>query len=52
MNIFGHIHEKCKVKRFGLNVGVDAHHFYPVAKEEVEFYLYAILHYYDSEVFM
>jgi calcineurin-like phosphoesterase family protein len=52
MNLFGHIHEKCKVKRFGLNVGVDAHHFYPVSKEEVDFYLYAIIHYYDNEVFM
>jgi calcineurin-like phosphoesterase family protein len=51
MNLFGHIHEKCKVKRFGLNVGIDGHHFYPVSQEEVEFYLYAILHYYDSEVF-
>ena len=44
MNLFGHIHEKAKVKRCGLNVGVDGHHFYPVSQEEVEFYLYAILH--------
>lgn len=51
MNLFGHIHEKCKIKRCGLNVGVDAHHFYPVSQEEVEFYLYSILHYYDKDVF-
>lgn len=51
MNIFGHIHEKCKIKRFGLNVGVDGHHYYPVSQEEVDFYLYAILHHYDEDVF-
>lgn len=52
MNLFGHIHEKGKIKSFGLNIGIDGHHFYPVSKEEVDFYLYAILHYYDNEVFM
>ena len=51
MNLFGHIHDKCKVKRCGLNVGVDCHHYYPVSQEEVEFYLNAILHHYDNEVF-
>jgi calcineurin-like phosphoesterase family protein len=51
MNLFGHIHEKCKIKRCGLNVGIDGHHFYPVSQEEVDFYLYAILHHYDKEVF-
>lgn len=51
MNLFGHIHEKGKIKRCGLNVGVDCNHFYPVSSDEVEFYLYAILHYYDDEVF-
>lgn len=51
MNIFGHIHEKCKIKRFGVNVGVDGHHYYPMSQEEVEFYLYAILHHYDDDVF-
>ena len=52
MNLFGHIHEKCKIKRFGLNVGVDGHHYYPLSMEEVEFYLTAILKYYNEEVFM
>lgn len=51
MNAFGHIHEKGKIKRFGVNVGVDGHHYYPMASEEVDFYLYAILHYYDEDVF-
>jgi calcineurin-like phosphoesterase family protein len=52
MNLFGHIHEKQKVKTFGLNCGVDTNHFYPVSQEEIEFYIYAILHYYDEDVFI
>lgn len=52
MNIFGHIHEKAKVKRFGINCGVDSHHYYPMSLGEIEFYLYAILHHYDENVFM
>lgn len=52
MNLFGHIHEKAKVKPYGLNVGIDCHHYYPFSTEEVEFYLMAILDYYDKNVFM
>ena len=52
MNFFGHIHDKCKVKQFGLNVGIDCHHYYPVSQDEVDFYLNAILHHYDDEVFI
>ncbi len=52
MNLFGHIHEKSKIKRFGLNVGIDCHHYYPVSQGDVAFYLYAIFHYYDENVFM
>ena len=52
MNLFGHIHEKGKIKRFGLNVGIDCHHYYPVSQEDVAFYLAAILHHYDDNVFM
>lgn len=52
MNLFGHIHEKAKVKPYGLNVGVDCHHYYPFSTEEVEFYLMAILDHYDKNVFM
>lgn len=51
MNLFGHIHEKCKIKRFGVNVGIDNHHYYPMSIEEVVFYLYAIIRYYDEDVF-
>ena len=52
MNLFGHIHEKQKIKRFGINVGVDCNHFYPMSSVEVEFYINAILHHYDENVFM
>jgi calcineurin-like phosphoesterase family protein len=52
MNLFGHIHEKAKVKRFGLNVGIDCNHYYPISSVEVVFYLKAILHHYDENVFM
>lgn len=52
MNLFGHIHEKAKVKPYGLNVGIDCHHYYPFSIEEVEFYLMAILDHYDKNVFM
>lgn len=50
--LFGHIHGRQFVKEFGIDVGVDAHHFYPLTAEDVEFYLNAIAKgYYDEEVF-
>ena len=52
LNLFGHIHEKRKVTRYGLNVGVDGNFFFPYSSKDVEFYLNAILHHYDDEVFI
>lgn len=50
--LFGHIHGRQFVKKFGIDVGVDANHFYPMTAEDVEFYLNAIAKgYYDEEVF-
>lgn len=49
--LFGHIHEKQKVKRNGLNVGVDVHNFTPVSTETVEFYRNAIENIYDDNCF-
>ena len=49
--LFGHIHEKQKVKRNGLNVGVDVHNFTPVNVETTEFYRKAIKDIYDDNVF-
>ena len=50
-NLFGHVHGLSKVKRFGLNVGVDAHHFFPVSRMEVMWYKNANKNHYDEEVF-
>ena len=50
-NLFGHIHGRQLVKRYGLDVGVDGHHFYPVSIKDVEFYKTAIEKYYDDNVF-
>ena len=52
IHLFGHIHEKQLVKRFGLNVGVDCHAFKPVDLDTVLFYDNAIKNFYDEEVFM
>ncbi len=51
-NLFGHVHEKCKCKRFGLNVGTDCFNFKPATLAEVEFYKDAILNHYDENVFV
>ena len=50
-NLFGHIHGKQLVKKFGLDVGVDGHHFMPIDESVVEFYYNAITKYYDNNVF-
>jgi calcineurin-like phosphoesterase family protein len=50
--LFGHIHGRQKIKKFGLDVGVDANNFTPVSEEEVKFYKTAIEKYYDNEVFI
>lgn len=51
-NLFGHIHGRQMIKRFGLDVGVDVHGFAPMSAEEVEFFLNALEKgYYDAEVF-
>lgn len=50
--LFGHIHEKQKVKINGLNVGVDVHNFAPVSEETVEFYRNAIENIYDDNCFL
>jgi calcineurin-like phosphoesterase family protein len=51
MNLFGHIHEKCKIKKYGLNVGVDCNHYYPISIYDIAFYFNAILNHYDENVF-
>lgn len=50
--LYGHIHEKGKVKRNGFNIGCDANNFTPVDVDTVKFYMNAILNYYDENVFV
>jgi calcineurin-like phosphoesterase family protein len=50
--LYGHIHKLQMVKRNGLNVGVDCHHFKPLALADVIFYKQAVLHGYDENVFI
>ena len=52
IHLFGHIHEKQMIKRFGLNVGVDCHNFKPIDLNTVLFYDNALKNFYDEEVFM
>lgn len=50
--LFGHIHGRQKIKKFGIDVGTDAHNFTPIGLGDVRFYLEAIRKgYYDEEVF-
>jgi len=50
-NLFGHIHGRQIIKRYGLDVGIDAHHFYPIDLDTVLFYKTAIEKFYDNNVF-
>lgn len=50
-NCFGHIHSTVKIKKFGLNVGADIHHFYPVSIKLVEQIKDHLVEWYDDEVF-
>lgn len=52
INLFGHIHKLCMVKKFGLNVGADCHNFTPIDLDTVLFYIHAIKEYYSNDVFM
>ena len=52
INLFGHVHKLCMIKRFGINVGTDCHNFTPIDFDTVLFYAGGIREYYDFEVFM
>lgn len=48
----GHIHEKWKIKKDMINVGVDSNHFYPLSLDDILFYKNGIENHYDNEVFV
>lgn len=50
-NLFGHIHNLCMVKRFGLNVGIDCHEYKPINEETIRFYENAIKNHYNINIF-
>lgn len=50
-NLFGHVHQLCMVKKYGLNVGTDCHFFKPIDIDTVLFYKNAIQNHYDFNVF-
>ena len=50
--LFGHIHGRQFIKRFGIDVGVDANNYTPISLKDVIFYINAIHQgYYDDSVF-
>jgi calcineurin-like phosphoesterase family protein len=51
-NLTGHIHSAWKYQLNMLNVGVDVHHYLPMAETEVPFYLKAISEFYDQDVWV
>lgn len=50
-NLYGHIHGRQMIRHYGMDVGVDCHHFRPVSFDDVLFYKEAIEKHYDNEVF-
>lgn len=50
-NLVGHIHATWKMQLNSLNVGVDVHHFRPLAIERIPFFV-AALDYYDEDVWV
>lgn len=50
-NLFGHVHNLCMIKDFGLNVGTDNFGFKPATLDDVLFYKNAIKNYYDQNVY-
>lgn len=51
-NLVGHIHDRWKVQKNMLNVGVDVHHFQPVPADRIGFYFRAICEFYDADVWV
>jgi calcineurin-like phosphoesterase family protein len=49
-NLVGHVHGAFKFQLNMLNVGVDVHHFSPVAFNQIPFFFKAISEFYDEDV--
>lgn len=51
INLFGHVHKLCLVKKYGVNVGMDCHNFTPISMDTILHYHNSIFNYYDGNVF-
>lgn len=51
-NLFGHLHNLILLKEFGVNVGVDCHHFMPINFERIELYIRLRDNAYKGELFI
>ena len=50
--LFGHIHGRQKIKKFGIDVGIDANNYFPISENDINFYKKAIDEkLYDEQVF-
>ena len=50
--LFGHIHGRQKIKKFGIDVGIDANNYFPMSESDIFFYKKAINEgFYDEQVF-
>ena len=50
--LFGHIHGRQKIKKFGIDVGVDANNYFPITESDIIFFKKAINEgFYDEQVF-
>lgn len=38
LNLFGHVHSCCQIKKYGLNVGVDCHYFKLLSEADVKMF--------------
>ncbi|MFA6860474.1 MAG: hypothetical protein WCR30_03715 [Clostridia bacterium] len=50
-NFFGHLHNFCLVKKFGINVGTDNYFFKPASEEELLIYKNSIQNHFDNNFF-
>ena len=50
-NLFGHLHNLILLKEWGVNVGVDCHHYRPINLERIELYIRLRDNAYKGELF-
>ena len=51
-NLFGHLHNLILLKEFGVNVGVDCHHYRPINFDRIELYIRLRDNAYKGELFI